>query len=129
MAQGDIVTYLDDDNTFKPNFVAETIAFFEHHPQINYVMPIQQRRRDVVQDGVVLKKGKEFFSPTPNCTVEELISHQQLIDSKGFAHRNTRDLSLMWNPDLNIYIDYEFLLKCISHWGKESFAINRYSLS
>jgi glycosyltransferase involved in cell wall biosynthesis len=44
-AQGDIITYLDDDNTFKPDFVAETIAFFEHHPQINYAMPIQQRRR------------------------------------------------------------------------------------
>ena len=124
MAQGNIVTYLDDDNTFKPNFVAETIAFFEHHSQVNYAMPIQQRRRDVIRDGVVVKRGKEFFSPTSDCTVEELISHQQLIDSNGFAHRNTRDLSLTWNPELKVYIDYEFLLKCICHWGEESFRIN-----
>jgi glycosyltransferase involved in cell wall biosynthesis len=123
-AQGDIITYLDDDNTFKPNFVAETIAFFEHYPQVNYSMPIQQRRRDIIQDGIVVKRGKEFFSPTSNCTVEELISHQQLIDSNGFAHRNNRDLSLTWNPELKIYIDYEFLLKCICHWGRESFRIN-----
>jgi glycosyltransferase involved in cell wall biosynthesis len=124
IAQGDIITYLDDDNTFKPNFVAETIAFFEHHPRINYAMPIQQRRRDIIQDGVVVKRGKEFFSPTSDCTVEELISHQRLIDSNGFAHRNTKDLSLNWNPELKIYIDYEFLLKCICHWGRESFGIN-----
>ena len=56
--------------------------------------------------------------------MEELISHQQLIDSNGFAHRNTRDLSLTWNPELKVYIDYEFLLKCICHWGGESFRIN-----
>jgi glycosyltransferase involved in cell wall biosynthesis len=125
MAQGDIVTYLDDDNAFKPNFVAETIAFFDRHPQVNYSMPIQQRRRDILQDGMVVKRGEEFLSPTPNCTVEELISHQQLIDSNGFAHRNTKDLSLTWNLELKIYIDYEFLLKCVCHWGRESFGINR----
>ena len=124
IAQGAIVTYLDDDNTFKPNFVEETVAFFEHHPQMNYAMPIQQRRRDIIRDGVVVKRGKEFFSPTSDCTVEELISHQQLIDSNGFAHRHTKDLSLTWNPLLKIYIDYEFLLKCICHWGRESFRIN-----
>ena len=124
MAQGDIMTYLDDDNTFRPTFVAETIAFFEHHPQVNYAMPIQQRRRDIVRDSVVVKQGKEFFSPTSDCPVEELISHQQLIDSNGFAHRHTKDLSLTWNPELKIYIDYEFLLKCICHWGRESFRVN-----
>jgi hypothetical protein len=64
------------------------------------------------------------LSPTSDCTVEELISHQQLIDSNGFAHRNTKDLSLTWNPELKIYIDYEFLLKCICQWGRASFAIN-----
>lgn len=124
VATEDIVTYLDDDNTFNPNFVAETIAFFDRHPQVNYAMPVQQRRRDIVQDGVVVKRGKEFFSPTKDCPVEDLISHQQLIDSNGFAHRNTKDLSLMWNLELKIYIDYEFLLKCICRWGRESFAMN-----
>ena len=124
VATEDIVTYLDDDNTFKPNFVAETIAFFDRHPQVNYAMPVQQRRRDIVYDGVVVKRGKEFFSPMNDCPVEDLISHQQLIDSNGFAHRNTKDLSLMWNLELKIYIDYEFLLKCICRWGRESFAMN-----
>jgi glycosyltransferase involved in cell wall biosynthesis len=130
LADGEIVTYLDDDNTFKPNFVAETIAFFEAHPQVSYSMPVQQRRRDVIEAGVVVKQGKEFFSPSLNCSnglpsataIEELINHQQLIDSNGFCHRANARLN--WNPDLRIYIDYEFLLRCVALWGREKFAIN-----
>lgn len=124
IATGDVVTYLDDDNTFKPDFVAETLALFERNPQVSYSMPIQQRRRDVVRDGAIVSSGKEFFSPTLDCTIEQLIRHEQLIDSNGFAHRNSRNLSLMWNPDLRIYIDYEFLLRCINHWGRARFKLN-----
>lgn len=122
LADGEIITYLDDDNTFNPNFVAETIAFFEAHPQINYSMPVQQRRRDVIEAGVVVKRGKEFFSPSLDCSIEELINHQQLIDSNGFCHQANAQLN--WNPDLRIYIDYEFLLRCVDLWGREKFATN-----
>ena len=122
MAQGAIVTYLDDDNTLKPNFITETISFYEDHPQISYSMPIQQRRRDVIEAGIVVKRGKEFFSPSLDCSIEELVNHQQLIDSNGFSHQAHARLS--WNPDLRIYIDYEFLLRCVDLWGREQFAIN-----
>ncbi|PSB59583.1 glycosyltransferase family A protein [Chamaesiphon polymorphus] len=122
LAAGEIVTYLDDDNTFKSNFVEETIAFFDRHPQINYVMPIQQRRRDVIQNGKIIKRGKEFYSPTGNCTIDELLTHKQLVDSNGFSHR--QDDRLRWNPNLKIYIDYEFLLQCVSYWKRESFSVN-----
>jgi glycosyltransferase involved in cell wall biosynthesis len=122
MAQGDVVTYLDDDNTFKPNFVAETIAFFDDNPSINYSMPIQQRQRHAIEDGEIVKRGGEFFSPTLDCSVADLIAHQQLIDSNGFTHRRTPNLR--WNPDLKIYIDYEFFLQCASEWGANRFSMN-----
>lgn len=54
IAAGDILTYLDDDNTFKPNFVSETLAFFDRNPSVSYSMPIQQRRRDILRDGIVV---------------------------------------------------------------------------
>jgi glycosyltransferase involved in cell wall biosynthesis len=122
IATGDIVTYLDDDNTFKPNFVTETLTFFDRHPQVGYAMPIQQRRRDILRDGAIASSGKEFFSPTADCSIEQLIRHQQLVDSNGFTHRVDRKLS--WNPNLKIYLDYEFLLQCIDNWGREGFAID-----
>jgi glycosyltransferase involved in cell wall biosynthesis len=112
MSEGDLITYLDDDNTFTPNFVEEMIGFFERYPHLNYAMPIQHRRRDLIKDGVV-KKGKEFDSPTPDCTLTEFITHRQLIDSNGFTHKPNDNLT--WNPNLKIYIDYEFFLKCVSY--------------
>jgi glycosyltransferase involved in cell wall biosynthesis len=124
VATGDIITYLDDDNTFKPNFVAETLNFFENQPQVNYAMPIQQRRREILRDSVVSDRSQELFSPTLDYTIEQLIRHEQFININGFVHRNTGDLSLMWNPNLQVYIDYEFLLKCIDRWERESFAVN-----
>jgi glycosyltransferase involved in cell wall biosynthesis len=122
IATGDIITYLDDDNTFKPNFVAQTLAFFERNPPVSYSMPVQQRRRDILRDGVIVGSGKEFFSPTPDCTIEQSIRHEQLIDSNGFCHQ--ADTRLSWNPDLRIYLDYEFLLRCIDLWGRSGFGIN-----
>jgi glycosyltransferase involved in cell wall biosynthesis len=122
IATGDIITYLDDDNTFKPNFVTETLAFFERNPQVSYSMPVQQRRRDILRDGVIVASGKEFFSPTPDCTIEQSIRHEQLIDSNGFCHQ--ADTRLSWNPELRIYLDYEFLLRCIDLWGRSGFGIN-----
>lgn len=122
MAQGEIVTYLDDDNILKPNFVSETISLFEAHFQVSYSMPVQQRRRDVIEAGIVVKRGKEFFSPSFDCSIEELIRHQQLVDSNGFCHRANTQLS--WNPELRIYLDYEFLLCCVDLWGREKFAID-----
>jgi hypothetical protein len=85
-------------------------------------MPIQQRRRDILHNGKIAKQGKEFYSPTTDCTIEDIITHQQLIDSNGFSHRH--NYKLTWNPNLKIYIDYEFLLQCASYWGRESFSIN-----
>jgi hypothetical protein len=40
----------------------------------------------------------------------------------GFCHRANAQLN--WNPDLRIYIDYEFLLRCVDLWGRAKFAIN-----
>ena len=64
------------------------------------------------------------FQMTFTDLIEQLIRHEQLIDSNGFAHRNSRDLSLMWNPDLKIYVDYDFLLKCINQSERSRFRIN-----
>lgn len=76
VATGDIVTYLDDDNTFKPNFVAETLALFENNPQVDYAMPIQQRWREILQDSVVIDRSQELFSPTLDYPIEQLIRHE-----------------------------------------------------
>jgi glycosyltransferase involved in cell wall biosynthesis len=122
VASGEIVTYLDDDNHFEPIFVAEMINFYQRYPQCQYSMATQRRRRDVINRGQVIKAGKEFISPTVNCTLADLITHRQLIDSNGFSHR--RMAAPAWNPELRIYVDYDYLLRCADQWGREKFRLN-----
>jgi glycosyltransferase involved in cell wall biosynthesis len=122
VASGEIVTYLDDDNQFEPIFVAEMINFYQRYPQCQYSMATQRRRRDVIDRGQVVKAGKEFISPRVDCTLADLITHRQLIDSNGFSHR--RIGAPAWNPDLKIYVDYDYLLRCASSWGREGFMLN-----
>jgi glycosyltransferase involved in cell wall biosynthesis len=121
-ATGDIVCYLDDDNSLAPGYIAAVKAFFRSNPQISFSMVQQSRHRDVHQNGQLIRQGKTFISPAANCTVEDLIFHQQLFDSNGFAH--ARSGAPTWNPDYRIFIDYEYFLRCLGCWGYEDFALN-----
>jgi glycosyltransferase involved in cell wall biosynthesis len=125
---GDIVCYLDDDNSLAPNYLTVVKAFFQSpmqkkpsHPQASFAMVQQSRHRDVYRNGQLVRQGKTFISPNADCTVEDLILHRQLFDSNGFAH--LRSGAPSWNPDYRIFIDYEYFLRCVSLWGSEGFAL------
>ena len=114
-ATGDIVAYLDDDNAIAEDFAAQTLSFFEGHPDIHFSMVQQRRRRDTTHH-----KGKFFLSPRSDCTVPSLIRQEELFDSNGFAHRRTQ--APKWNPDFRIFCDYEYFLCCLEQWGTDAFA-------
>jgi glycosyltransferase involved in cell wall biosynthesis len=128
-ATGDIVCYLDDDNSLAPGYIAAVKAFFCSNPQTSFSMVQQSRHRDVYQQGQLIRQGKTFISPTADCTVEDLILHRQLFDSNGFAHlrsgsiSNGKSVAPKWNPDYRIFIDYEYFLRCLGCWGSEGFAL------
>jgi glycosyltransferase involved in cell wall biosynthesis len=121
-ASCEIVAYLDDDNTLKPNFVESTLKFFQDHPEIRYSMARQHRRRDIVRDGRTLKQGKLFLSPDALATAVSLIQQTDIFDSNGFAHY--RHDAGRWNPNYRVFADYEFFLQCVSLWGCSSFKLN-----
>jgi glycosyltransferase involved in cell wall biosynthesis len=122
LASGEIVAYLDDDNKFDPTFVAETLAFYQRHPQCRFSMTTQRRRRRIIHQTQVVKEGREFISPQANSTLADLITHRQLVDSNGFSHRRIN--APAWNPWLKIYLDYDYLLRCTGLWGRSSFRLN-----
>ena len=115
-ARGDVVAYLDDDNSLDPRFAAQTLQFFHAHPAIECCLP-QQRRQRISSK----KQGKPFISPMANCTTAELIRHDQLFDSNGFAHRRVG--APRWNPEFRIFCDYEYFLQSLGAWGTNAFAI------
>ncbi|BAU10406.1 hypothetical protein LEP3755_08900 [Leptolyngbya sp. NIES-3755] len=114
VATGEIVAYLDDDNAIAPQFVAEIKAFFQQSSQIRCCMVQQERRRNIVQNGELIKQGKSFISPDANSTVSDFIQHKALFDSNGFAH--LRENAPSWNPDYRVFADYEYFLQCLDRW-------------
>jgi glycosyltransferase involved in cell wall biosynthesis len=108
-ATREIVCYLDDDNALALTYIEETKSFFQTNPQT------------ACANGQLIRQGQKFISPKTNTSVAELIRHQQLFDSNGFAHR--RSGAPAWNPNYRIFVDYEYFLRCLDHWGMESFAL------
>lgn len=121
-AGGDIVSYLDDDNSIAPEFVASMRQYFEQHPNIRYSMARQQRRRDVIRNGSVIRQGKPFVSPSNCCSLQQLLWQQEIFDSNGFVHY--RSNAPRWNPQFQVFADYEYLLQCACIWGEGGFGLN-----
>lgn len=123
IATGNLITYLDDDNSFEPGFIAATKHFFQQYDFVRYSMAIQNRRRDVVRQGKIIRTSKFFLSPSdPNCTFDELVNQQEIFDSNGFTHYH--GYALEWNPNYRIFADYEFLLQCANRYGSSKFKLN-----
>jgi glycosyltransferase involved in cell wall biosynthesis len=121
MAAGDRVAYLDDDNALEPEFVAAMIQLFEEKPSLQCCFPQQLRRRDVIKDGVIVRQGKPFVSPSDHCVPSALIQQKELFDSNGFTHY--RQGCPRWNPAYRIFADYEYFLQSLSLWGIDSFQV------
>jgi hypothetical protein len=121
-ATGDLVCYLDDDNSIAPEFVASVRQFFQQHPYVRYSMLLQHRRRDIAKSGTNIRQGKPFVSPSVECGIRELILQQEIFDSNGFTHY--RQATPAWNPSLKVFADYEYLLQCAGNWGESTFKLN-----
>jgi glycosyltransferase involved in cell wall biosynthesis len=86
LASGELVAYLDDDNSLQPHFVAAMIEVFETQRSTRCCLPQQWRRRDVLKHGEVIRSGTPFISPSDRCTVKALIQQQELFDSNRHFH-------------------------------------------
>ncbi len=121
-AQGDIVTYLDDDNSITPDFIAKVRQYFQEQPLVRYSMATQNRRRDIWNNGKITYHGKPFISPGSNCSLLQLLSQQEIFDSNGFAHY--RKDAPRWKPQFRVFADYEYLLQATGVWDREAFGLN-----
>ncbi len=122
-ANGNIVTYLDDDNSITPDFIASVRQYFQEQPLVRYSMARQNRRRDIWNNNEILYFGKPFISPSSNCSLLQLLAQQEIFDSNGFAHY--RKDAPRWNPQFRVFADYEYLLQAAGVWGNNAFGLNQ----
>lgn len=118
-----LISFLDDDNALHPNFVQEIVHFFKESPSIKMCNPVRKQRRDVYQNGICVKTGKEFFRPALDATNTDFVQNNSKawFDSNGFVHRKNE--SVQFNPNTLIMSDYEYLLQCFSLWGLGSLTV------
>ncbi len=116
-ASGDLIAYLDDDNSLYPDFIKSISQTFAHNPGVKCCFPRQYRCRNIVSNGVIVKAGKPFISPNVNSNVFSLIEQKELFDSNGFVH--VKENAPRWNPEYRIFCDYEYLLQCVQVWGQD----------
>ena len=121
LSGSDHVAYLDDDNSFKPNFIASTLKFIADNPSVKYLIPQAQRTRGYWQSEEFITTNS-FISPKVGSNLTDLLTHSSLFDSNGFVHQKFGCPT--WNPQFKIYCDYEYLLSSIQVWGESKFAIN-----
>lgn len=126
VAAGNIVAYLDDDNMLYPAFVSEMLQFLRERPTIRMTMVRQRRRRDVIKDGQVIRRGQDFEAPAVGASIESLVQLSDIFDSNGFCHPHME--CLRWNDRYRVFADYEFLLQCVSFLGRDAFALNNQPL-
>jgi glycosyltransferase involved in cell wall biosynthesis len=120
MAEGELVSYLDDDNTAAPKFVQEVLDFFASDSEVKCAMVQQSRRREgTLGDQQV--RHRTFISPSINVSASALLRQEELFDSNGFVHR--RMGAPVWNPEYRIYADYEYFLSCLGIWSEAAFTV------
>ncbi len=116
------VTYLDDDNSFEPEFVDTTLRFLRSNPYLRSTLVQQRRHRDLSQSGVVVRQSAFQVQPRPGSSVDALLlAGRGLFDCNGFVHAKAE--CPKWNPAFRVFADYEFFLSCLSQWGSGSFSL------
>ena len=53
-----LITYLDDDNCLESSFIEEMVELFDNNQNLKFVIPQQDRKREVWQQGKKIKESK-----------------------------------------------------------------------
>ena len=108
VACGDVVAFLDDDNTFAPDWLRSVAWMFQSHPEVTCTYGIR-----VVEDALRHEgAGRSLPMLQLNDWDRDTLLERNLVDINVLAHR--RD-SIRFDPDLEIYGDWDYLLALTQH--------------
>lgn len=110
-AKGDLIAYLDSDNSVSPLWLYEIVQLFERDSKSIFAYVALNFKVDYVDKNENIKTliSDVRFAGTP--TVEMLWSHEFEGDPNGFVHRSDIDNSIVWDEKLDLYEDYDFSLQ------------------
>lgn len=105
-AQGEIIAYLDSDNTWDRRYLAATVGAFGELPDA-----------DAVYSGTLLYRGStpQPFGMRYGHLNRALVENMNYIDNNIFAHRRSLldRLDGGFSEDLRRYVDYDLVLRAL----------------
>jgi glycosyltransferase involved in cell wall biosynthesis len=108
-AQGEIIIYLDSDNTWDNRYVAAIVGAFDSIPDA-----------DAVYSGQLLYRGQstEPFAARYGHFNRALLENKNFVDLNAFAHRRTLlERANGFDESLKRFVDYDLILR-MSEQGK-----------
>lgn len=105
-ASGDIVAFLDDDNSFAPNWLRTVAWLFSSRPEAQVAYGVR-----LVDDGA-RHRGLDRSDGLPELELEEWDHAEQrrrnLVDVNVLVHRRGVE---RFDPDLRLFTDWDYLLR------------------
>ncbi len=106
-ARGELIAYLDSDNTWKPDYLGAMVSFFNIRPDA-----------DAAYGGQYLYRGKEIepFAVRFGCYNPSLLRNRNYIDLNCFVHRRAtlETIGGGFSDKITRWVDWEFILRIAS---------------
>ncbi len=124
-AKGDLIAYLDSDNSASKLWLQEIVNLFESDSSAVFAYTALNFKVDYVDknENIVTLISEVRFANPP--TVAMLWSHEFEGDPNGFVHRSDVDKAIVWDEKLDLYEDYDFSLQLAKKYPKGMRYINQ----
>jgi glycosyltransferase involved in cell wall biosynthesis len=124
-AKGDLIAYLDSDNSASNLWLQEIANLFENDKNAVFAYVALNFKVDYVDKNENIKTliSEVRFANPPS--VDMLWSHEFEGDPNGFVHRSDIDKAIDWDEELDLYEDYDFSLQLAKKYPKGMRYINQ----
>lgn len=117
-ATGDLIGYIDSDNTASNQWLQEIVKLFIKDNNAVFVYPSLNFKIDYVDSGekITTLISEVKYRNIPN--IDMLWSHDFEGDPNGMIHRANIDKDIVWDEKLSLYEDYDFSLQLAEKYPK-----------
>jgi len=126
-ARGELIAYLDADNTWHPEFLEVMIKAHDEHPDKVVTFCKKNYRLALVDETGREQRVRDEFSRSDDYFDLKRLWHRRImIDTNSMCHKREEIIELGgWDPDIKFWEDWELTLRISKKYPKGFLYINR----
>ncbi len=110
-SQSKYVTLLDDDDTWTPKFLEETIAFLENNPESGVITESDKITEEIIGNKVITKNKEPFFRYGMPPTLFEMCAYNNIHTGAFVYERNVYEKVGLYDQQLPVLGDWDFNIR------------------